>query len=137
MLNTCLDPLYVFRKTPTDILLHIRTFVKHPISEITNIRSNMIRQSILNKLEKHKENIENGFCENKSNYILSPDEERFWQTYDLNIINQKITYVKMHYTIDTILYYLQSTINEGYKGIISYNWVRYYLSELETLFKNI
>ena len=135
MLNTCLDPLYIFRKTPTDILLHIRTFIKHHISEITNIRSNMIQQSILNKLEKHKENIENGFCENKSNYILSPDEERFWQTYVLNIINQKITDVKLYHNIETILIYLQN--NKENNGIISYNWMRYYLSELETLFKNI
>ena len=134
MLNTCLDPLYVFRKTPTDILLHIRTFVKHPISEITNIRSNMIRQSILNKLEEHKENIENGVCENKS-YILSPDEEQFWETYVLNIINQKITDVKLHHNIDAILIYLQN--NKENNEIISYNLMRCYLSELETLFKNI
>lgn len=130
MLNTCLDPLYVFRKTPTDILLYMRTFIKHPISEITNIRSNMIRQSILDKLGKYKENIESGFYENKS-YILSPDEEQFWKTYVLNIIDKKITDMKAHYNIDTLLFYLQS--NTKNNGIISDNWERCYLSEIRNI----
>ena len=132
MPNTCLDPMYVFRIIPTDILLHIRTFIKHPISEITNIRSNMIRQSILGKLGKYKENIKNGFCENKS-YILSPDQEQFWQTYVLNIIDKKITDVKAHDNIDAILFYLQS--NKENNGIISNNWERCYLSEIINIIK--
>lgn len=144
MNNHCINPIYVFRKRPMDILLHIMSFVKHPISEIINIRSTAIRESIICNLEAHKTYVDNGDCSkyfsNGSDSWLnmfgdvSPNEEFFWCTYISAVISKKIKYTRTCRNIDTMLFNLKN-IRNGIYGII-YDQCKYpYISELETLFE--
>ena len=149
MNDHCVNPLYVFRKEPIDILLHIKSFIKHPITEINDIRIKALRESTIGKLELHQTDINNNsekyfptmdnnllfsFC---GEYVLSPDEERFWKNYISNLINEKIKYIKTFNNSDTLLYNLKNwqKIKQNLH-INIYNQCRYpYLSELETLFE--
>jgi hypothetical protein len=148
MNNHCVNPLYVFRKEPIDILLHIKSFIKHPITEINDIRIKALRETTIGKLVLHQTDINNNsekyfptmdnnllfaFC---GGYVLSPDEERFWKNYISNLINEKIKYIKTFNNSDTLLYNLKNwqSRNSWIENI--YNQCRYpYLSELETLFE--
>jgi len=146
MNNYCINPLYVFRKEPMDILLHIRSFIKHPISEINDIRIKALQESITRKLELHKTGVNNngmGYfptgnqqCLPMWEHILSPDEERFWKNYISNLINEKIKYTEIFNNSDTMLFNLknrQKTNKDLHMNI--YNQCKYpYILELETLF---
>ena len=132
-----------------DILLHIRSFIKHPISEINDMRIKALQESITRKLELHKTGINNsgiGYfptaskfitCPTTWGHILSPDEEQFWKNYISNLINEKIKYTEIFNNSDTMLFNLknwQKTNKDLHKNI--YNECKYpYISELETLFE--
>jgi hypothetical protein len=122
------------------------SFIKHPVSEINDIRIKTLQESIISKLELHKTGINDsgvGYFPTGNQpwltvweHILSPDEEQFWKKYISKLINEKINYINMFNNSDTMLFNLkfwQKKNKDLHMNI--YNQCKYgYLTELETLF---